>query len=557
MDSTILTPQQQAILRSCSRDEQSFQTLQQLFDRLARPAGADESLFRAAIDASLDAFYLLQAVRGPDGAIEDFVIVETNKLADLQMGMTRDELIGGKICELFPINRTNGFFEQYKRVAETGEPLVQEFYIPRFPGAGWHAHQIVRVNDGVAISNRDISSIKVTEESLRDSQRRYQLLLDNVPAMLYSLYRGVNGEFFFTYISPGCRELTGLEPDEILADPNVLLDLIHPSDREDYDLKTVRSSETTGPFYWEGRMIVKGETRWIRLESRRRTLPDGARLWDGIHVDITAQKQHEHLLRSQAVVLEERVRERTAELEAAHRDLVRLAQVKDDFLDTVSHELGTPLSTIKLYLHLIGLRPDQFARYRDILEREVARLEGIFGQMLMVAGLSKHAGWPSPPTIEPFDLAELLRSRVLAHESDIHTRGLILRHVQADQPITVYGDHSQIARVIDILLTNALNYTEPGGEVGFDAVTEGAAGEQWAVLRVSNSGEPIAEDEVPFLFDRFVRGKISLVMRQPGAGLGLAIAKAIVESHKGDICLEANGEASLITFRVRLPVTRA
>jgi len=100
-----------------------------------------EERFRAAIDASLDAFYLMESVRDDAGEIYDFRIIEINDNASIQMGLSREELVGGLICELFPINRIAGFFDRYKQVAETGEPLDQEFTIPNDqPGSGWYQH---------------------------------------------------------------------------------------------------------------------------------------------------------------------------------------------------------------------------------------------------------------------------------------------------------------------------------------------------------------------------------------------------------------------------------
>lgn len=138
-----------------------------------------ETRYQDVLEASLDAFYLLRAVRNEEEAIVDFSILELNENGVQQMGLPRATLLGAGICELFPINRTNGFFEQYKQVVETGEPLTQTYHIPEGHDApGWYQHQAVRVGDGVAIFNRNVTAQKEQERSLLEAQRRYQSLFE-------------------------------------------------------------------------------------------------------------------------------------------------------------------------------------------------------------------------------------------------------------------------------------------------------------------------------------------------------------------------------------------
>ncbi|MFS8923830.1 hypothetical protein NW863_05030, partial [Synechococcus sp. B60.1] len=94
-----------------------------------------EARFRAALEASLDAIYLLEAVRDPfTGEIVDFVFVDVNAKGEELISRRREEILGQRLCELLPINRTAGFFEKYKRVVETRIPLEEEFPISGQPG---------------------------------------------------------------------------------------------------------------------------------------------------------------------------------------------------------------------------------------------------------------------------------------------------------------------------------------------------------------------------------------------------------------------------------------
>ncbi|GEM_PF-304745 len=132
----------------------------------------NEEKFRAAIEASLDAFYLMESVYNDDEEIVDFRILEINDNAVIQLGMPREKLVGGLICELFPINRTGGFFDSYKDVAETGEAFEQEFFVPDGNVAGgWYHHQVVKVGNGVAIMTRDVTDRKHRQQLIVDNQR--------------------------------------------------------------------------------------------------------------------------------------------------------------------------------------------------------------------------------------------------------------------------------------------------------------------------------------------------------------------------------------------------
>ena len=141
-----------------------------------------ESRFRAAIDGSLDAFFVLESVRDKAGKIIDFVFVDLNINGAKMISSTREEVIGQRLCELLPVNRTDGFFEKYVRVVETRQPLEEEFPLSQ-PGvtASWLQHQVIPLGDGIAITSRDISDRKATEEALRLSEECYRLIAEHFP----------------------------------------------------------------------------------------------------------------------------------------------------------------------------------------------------------------------------------------------------------------------------------------------------------------------------------------------------------------------------------------
>ncbi|MCB1190605.1 MAG: PAS domain S-box protein [Leptospiraceae bacterium] len=127
-----------------------------------------EKRFKTAIESNLDAIYLLKYLQNDNNEIIDFIIEELNGNAVLEIGMSsQKEAIGKSILEIFPMENNQGFFEQYKIVCETGMPLEGEFQAAiTNQTVGWYYHQVVPMDDGIAIFNRNISGRKQIEQEL-------------------------------------------------------------------------------------------------------------------------------------------------------------------------------------------------------------------------------------------------------------------------------------------------------------------------------------------------------------------------------------------------------
>ena len=132
-----------------------------------------ESRYQAAAEGSLDAFFLLQCFRDKSGQILDFVFIDANSQGEAMLSLPKDKIIGKKLCDLLPINRTDGFFEKYVRVVETQKVLQEEFCLNSSQiKANWIQHQVVPLPNGIAITSRNITAAKEAEFKLQQANEQ-------------------------------------------------------------------------------------------------------------------------------------------------------------------------------------------------------------------------------------------------------------------------------------------------------------------------------------------------------------------------------------------------
>jgi PAS domain S-box-containing protein len=252
--------------------------------------------------------------------------------------------------------------------------------------------------------------------------------------------------------------------------------------------------------------------------------------------------------------LEQRVAERTAELQHANERLKILSHAKDEFVSNVSHELLTPIASLRLYHDLLKRAPHKTATYLEHLQRETVRLERIVDDLLYLSRLDQGRVAMKQTTI---DLNEMASQFVTDRAPLAESRGLHLTfHGAADLP-PVQADEGLWSQTLSVLVTNAFNYTPPGGSVEVRTHTHQENGQCWVGLSVSDTGPGIPPEDKPHLFKRFFRGQASHDSGAPGTGLGLAIVKEIVDRHNGRVEVESEGVAGQgATFTVWLPVER-
>lgn len=237
------------------------------------------------------------------------------------------------------------------------------------------------------------------------------------------------------------------------------------------------------------------------------------------------------------------------------RDITALQELdrkKDEFLSVASHELRTPLTTIKGYTQLLAqtvndLEPDERATYINAVLGEIERMMGLISELLDVSRIETNRLQIHP---QPIRWIDFIAGRISAFRVQHHNRDIRFE-VQTPET-TVHADPDRMRQVIDNLLSNALKYSADGTDIDVSVVVLDGQ----IHTAVTDQGIGIPRDEIPQLFERFHRARNVSSRYYGGLGLGLYIARAIVEAHGGTIAVESD-EGSGSRFTVQLPLPAA
>jgi two-component system phosphate regulon sensor histidine kinase PhoR len=228
-------------------------------------------------------------------------------------------------------------------------------------------------------------------------------------------------------------------------------------------------------------------------------------------------------------------------------ELVSLERVRRDFVSNVSHELRTPLSAIKLMVETMIVADDDADARIQFMPRVKAEVDRMVQLVEDLLAMARSESGRLIMRKERFDLTDVAASVVdtFSHRASSFEIDLDL---EAPEPVFVDADRDRLAQVAVNLVDNALRHTPPAGSVTVE-VTRDAA---WAVLRVRDTGAGIAFGDLAHIFDRFYVADRSRSRGQSGSGLGLSIARNLVEAHGGTISVDsALGRGA--TFTCRFP----
>lgn len=239
---------------------------------------------------------------------------------------------------------------------------------------------------------------------------------------------------------------------------------------------------------------------------------------------------------------------------SSHKDISRLKNLdraRQHFLSGVSHQLRTPVTTLKIYANLLRRnRGEKFETYLEILDEQADRLTRLIEDILEITRLDSGqviSSWM------PVNIKSLLDDIAAGFMDQADKAGLTIevRELPPNLP-TINGDLVQLGQALSELFENAINFTQPGGKITLFVQVVEQEDQQWLTINVRDTGPGIPVNEQKRIFDRFFRGRIAESGHIPGTGLGLCRATGIIEAHGGRVTMESNvGEGSIFTLWLR------
>ncbi|HET7745692.1 MAG TPA: ATP-binding protein [Vicinamibacteria bacterium] len=237
------------------------------------------------------------------------------------------------------------------------------------------------------------------------------------------------------------------------------------------------------------------------------------------------------------------------EAEAARNQAESASRVKDEFLSTLSHELRTPLTAIVGWVYLLKsgkLDADMVTRGLEAIDRNAAAQARVISDII---DLSRIVGASFRLSLRPIQLAPVIAAAVDPLIPAANARDIRLQLLLDPTAGLVNGDTDRLRQVVWNLVSNAVKFTPPGGRVTVrlrrvDGMVE---------IAVEDTGRGIGGEFLPHVFERFRQADSSNTRSHGGLGLGLAVARHLVELHGGHVTAESDGEGEGATFRVTLP----
>ena len=362
-----------------------------------------------------------------------------------------------------------------------------------------------------------ITERTLADAALRESEGRFRHLADNVPVLIW-----VNGLEGCDFANRAYLRFLGRPMEDVVG--TGWQRYMHPDDAAGYVDRYRDAMARRGPFEASARLRRgDGEYRWIQSSAVPRLRADGALLgYIGCSWDITEMK-----LFAQA-------------LEEADRR-------KDTFLATLAHELRNPLAPLRHGLQIMQLAEHDasaVAQARAMMKRQLQHMVRLIDDLLDVSRITLGKVELRRELIE---VGDVVRNAVETSKPHIEDAGQRLQLIMPAAALWIYGDPTRLSQVLSNLLNNASKFTATGGRITFAVESDNGA----IVLRVCDTGVGIPPEKLSEVFDIFAQ--VDQGAAQDGIGVGLSIARQLIEMHGGRIEGHSSGRGEGSEFVVRLP----
>ena len=482
--------------------------------QLAKQAAtATSERYKSVIDAMSEGFVLMD---------KDYRVLEMNAEALRLDGREPCDLVGRTHWELWPGSLGTPVEAAYREAMQQRRPVSLSHHYTSEGYDNWLELRIYPVAEGGAAAFfRNVNKPKRAEAALCTSEARFRAAVSVIGVMWTN---NSSGEMVGD--QPGWSQITGQSADQYHGFG--WTKAVHPDDVQPTVDAWQQAVASGSVFRHEHRLRVQ-TGQWRLFSIRAVPVFDANQQiseWVGVHVDITEARRAEETLR-----------------EADQR--------KDEFLATLAHELRNPLAPIRNAAHVLSqadVTPSSVRSCADILARQVGHMALLLDDLLDVSRITS-GRLALKKTIVM--LSAIVDPAVEAARPGIAARGHHLVVSVPDELIQVNADSLRLSQVLTNLLNNAAKYTDPNGQIAL-TVTSTGDGLQ---LAVSDNGIGLAPDSLARIFIMFSQVNSPIDRSEGGVGIGLSLARGLVELHGGTLEAQSPGLGHGTTVTVRLPAS--
>ena len=369
----------------------------------------------------------------------------------------------------------------------------------------------------------DVSETRQAELMLRVERERLRLALSAGHMGAYELDIDTDSLWW----SPETYDLFGVSGTTFKPTRENVVGLLHPEDRDGFVQRRAAAIAGHEPFFDE-----------VRIQR-----PDGSQIWVGYRGQAEYDEQGRPV-RTFGVVLDISDRKR------AEQVLRQAARDKDDFIATLSHELRNPLAPIGNAVNVLRKLPPGDARAawcHDVIARQTAQMARLLDDLLDVSQLTRRQ---LTLRMARIDLAAVIEQAIEIAQPLIEAAGHELSVELPQETLQLDGDLTRLAQVFSNVLINSAKYTPAKGRIAVGGCRAGDT----VVVKITDSGIGIAEEHIGQIFEMFGQVESARTRSQGGQGIGLSLARALLELHGGSIQARSEGVGKGSEFEIRLPL---